>query len=432
MGTKQKLVRVTRKVLPPQAVKLLEEGYRLGRGKITAMRYGNPAHDLKILAVTGTNGKTTTANYLNSILKTAGRNTAMFTTALIEVNGKSRVNDLNATVPTTAQLQEFFKSAREAGAEFVILEATSHALVQHKLDGLQIELAMMTNLTQDHLDYHGTMENYAAAKGILFSRKPRYIVLNRDDKWYDFFSQFQPGEHALTYGVDPESDAQIKAVRLAAGGSDVKILVDHQTTLDLHTTLPGKYNVYNVACAAGGAYALGIDLGHIQQGVAALHDVPGRFERVPSDKPFTTIVDYAHTPDAIEQLLETARHITKNRVILVFGATGDRDKGKRPIMGGIAAKYADRIFVTDEESYNEDPAAIRKAVLQGIHDAKGDSKTTEIADRKEAIAKAISVARTGDTILITGMGHEKFRIVNGERLPWSDVDVAKELLHSGK
>lgn len=428
MGTKQKLVKIARNVLPTKAIRLLEEGYRSGRGKLTATRYGNPARDLKILAVTGTNGKTTTANYLNAILKTAGYKTAMFTTALIEVGGKSRVNDLNATIPTTAQLQEFFKSAKAAGADYVILEATSHALVQHKLDGLKIELAMMTNLTQDHLDYHGTMENYAAAKGKLFERLPRYIVLNRDDKWYDFFCQFQAGEHTLTYGVDKESDAQIKAVRLTSGGSDVKILVDHQTTLDLHTDLPGKYNVYNLACAAGGAYALGVDLGHIQQGIASLHNVPGRFERVPSDKPFDTIVDYAHTPDALEQLLETTRHITKNRVILVFGATGDRDKGKRPIMGEIAAKYADRIYVTDEESYNEDPAAIRKAVMEGIHSGHGESKTTEIADRKEAIAKAISIAKTGDTILITGMGHEKFRIINGEKLPWNDTEVAHELL----
>ena len=428
MGTKQKLVKVARDVLPTRAVRLLEEGYRSSRGRVTAARYGNPAKDLKILAVTGTNGKTTTANYLNVILKTAGYKTAMFTTALIEVDGKSRINDLNATITTTAQLQQFFKAAKNAAADYVILEATSHALIQHKLDGLRIELAMMTNLTQDHLDYHGTMENYAAAKGILFSRKPRYIVLNRDDDWYSFFAKFQPGEHAITYGVDTESDAQIKAVRMTADGSDVKILVDHQTTLDLHTALPGKYNVYNLACAASGAYALGLDLGHIQQGVAALHSVPGRFERVKSDKPFNTIVDYAHTPDALEQLLETTRHITKKRVILVFGATGDRDKGKRPIMGGIAAKYADRIFVTDEESYTEDPATIRAAVMKGIRAGLGDIKTDEIPDRREAIAKAISIARAGDTILITGMGHEKFRIMNGKKLPWNDTDVARELL----
>ena len=428
MGTKQKLVDLARGVLPTPALRLLEEGYRTGRGKLTAAKYGNPGKDLKILAVTGTNGKTTTANYLNAILKTAGLKTAMFTTALIEVDGKARINDLNATVPSTEQMQLFFRAAKNAGAQYVILEATSHALVQHKLDGFKIELAMMTNLTQDHLDYHKTMENYASAKGKLFERKPRYIVLNHDDKWYDFFSKFQAGEHMLTYGVNAESDAQLKAVRMTQAGSDVKILVDHQTTLDLHTSLPGKYNVYNLACAASGAYALGVQLGDIQQGIASLHSIPGRFERVESSKPFETIVDYAHTPDALQQLLETTRHITKNRVILVFGATGDRDKGKRPIMGEIAAKYADRIFVTDEESYNEDPAAIRKAVLLGINGALGGTKTEEIPDRKDAIAKAISVARTGDTVLITGMGHEMFRIVNGQRIPWNDTHVARELL----
>src|SRR5690606_14930605 len=187
--------------------------------------------------------------------------------------------------------------------------------------------------------------------------------------------------------------------------------------------LPGKYNVYNLSAAVAATYALGVKLSSITKGIESLSGVPGRFERVVEGKNYDVIVDYAHTPDALEKLLQSAKSIAKNRVILVFGATGDRDKAKRPIMGAIAAKFADRIFVTDEESYNEDPQVIREMVLEGISKARGDAKTTEIADRKEAIKKAISVAKTGDIILVTGMGHEKFRIINGERIPWNDGEV---------
>jgi UDP-N-acetylmuramoyl-L-alanyl-D-glutamate--2,6-diaminopimelate ligase len=184
-----------------------------------------------------------------------------------------------------------------------------------------------------------------------------------------------------------------------------------------------------MAAASAASYLLGVRVNDIIEGVANLEGVPGRFERVPVDKEYDVIVDYAHTPDALEKFLGAAKEITKNRVILVFGATGDRDKGKRPIMGEIAAKLADRIFLTDEESYNEDPAKIRAAVLEGIEKVtKGSAKVTEIADRREAIKKALAAAKKGDVVVITGMGHEQFRIENGKRIPWNDAEVVKELL----
>jgi UDP-N-acetylmuramoyl-L-alanyl-D-glutamate--2,6-diaminopimelate ligase len=171
-----------------------------------------------------------------------------------------------------------------------------------------------------------------------------------------------------------------------------------------------------------------VDIEHIQDGIEALEGVPGRLERVDTGQPYDVIVDYAHTPDALENLFETLKHLTKNRLIVVFGATGDRDKGKRPIMGEIVAKYADRIFLTDEESYNEDPASIRKMVMEGIVKAKGEAKTDEIADRREAIKKALETARRGDTVVVTGMGHEQYRIVDGKRIPWHEVTVIRDLL----
>jgi UDP-N-acetylmuramoyl-L-alanyl-D-glutamate--2,6-diaminopimelate ligase len=425
---KEEVVRKVRGVLPSGAVKLLEEGYRRGRVHVVSAKYGYPAKGLRVIAVTGTNGKTTTANYLNEILKAAGLRTAMFTTAVIEIAGERKLNDLNATVASTERMQAFFREAKQAAVDFVVLEITSHALQQHKLTTVPIEAAIMTNLTQDHLDYHGTMEAYAAAKGKLFSGKPRYIILNRDDQWFDFFNQFEAGEQKITYGAGKDAECRIADVTLYKRGSEAKLSIDHQTSVELATSLPGKFNVYNMTAAAAAAYLLHVKLEDIVEGVANLEEVPGRFERIETNTPYEVIVDYAHTPDAIEQLLDAAKTLTKNRVILVFGATGDRDKTKRPIMGGIAAKYADRIFVTDEESYNEDPSEIRRMVIDGIAEAGGNSKTEEIADRRAAIEKALSIARKGDTILVTGMGHEQFRIVNGERLPWNDGEVIRELL----
>ncbi|MNH75249.1 UDP-N-acetylmuramoyl-L-alanyl-D-glutamate--LD-lysine ligase [compost metagenome] len=425
---KQKLVKGVRKVLPAGMLQSVEEVYRRGRVQLISARYGNPAKSLRVIAVTGTNGKTTTVNYINEILKESGLKTAMFSTALIEVAGQTQLNDLNATVGTTARMQQFFSDAKKAKVDYVVLEITSHALQQHKLDTVPIEVAVMTNLTQDHLDYHKTMEAYAAAKGKLFANEPKFIVLNRDDEWFDFFDTFPAGAQKITYGAHEDAEAKIDYVKLYKKGSEARIVIDHQTTLELATALPGRFNVYNMTAAASTAYLLGVKLQDIIEGVANLEGVPGRFERVVEGLGYDVIVDYAHTPDALEKLLEAAKSVTKNRVILVFGATGDRDKGKRPIMGEIAARLADRIVLTDDESYGEDPQAIRDEVMAGIEQAGGGAKTTELGDRREAIEKALSIAKNGDTILITGMGHEQFRIVNGERLPWNDGDVVRELV----
>lgn len=425
---KQKVVRAIRQLLPMSVVRGLEEVYRRGRVWLVSARYGNPARHLRVIAVTGTNGKTTTVNYINAILKEAGLKTAMFSTAVIEVDGKHHINDLNATVATTERMQQFFRDAKRAKVDYVVLEITSHALQQHKLSTVPIEVAVMTNLTQDHLDYHGTMQRYAEAKGILFAKKPQFIVLNRDDEWFDFFNKFQASGQKITYGEHEDAEARISKFKLYKKGSEATIVIDHQTKLELATALPGEFNVYNMTAAATVAYILDVKLKDIVEGVANLEGVPGRFEHVVDGKGYDVVVDYAHTPDALEKLLEAAKSVTKNRVILVFGATGDRDKGKRPIMGQIAAKYADRIILTDDESYSEDPQAIRNQVREGIEQAGGKIKLNEIGDRREAITKALSIVMKGDMILITGMGHEQYRIVNGERLPWNDGKVVHEIL----
>lgn len=429
---KQKLVRGVRKALPSEAVSQIEEVYRKGRVKLVSARYGNPAKGLKVIAVTGTNGKTTTVNYINEILKEAKFKTAMFSTAVVEVDGKRKLNDLNMTVADTAIMQRFFRDAKQAHVDYVVLEVTSIALHQHKLDGVPVLAAIMTNLTQDHLDAHKTMERYAEAKAKLFKLEPEFIILNRDDEWFDYFNQFPAGAQKITYGKHEDAEAKIEYTKLYKKGSEATVVMDHQTKLELATALPGEFNIYNLTAAAAVSYVLGVPVNDIVEGVANLEGVPGRFERVVDGLGYDVIVDYAHTPDALDKLLEAAKSITKNRVILVFGATGDRDKIKRPIMGAIAAKRADRIILTDEESYGEDPKAIRDQVMEGIEQAGASAKVTEIADRREAIEKAMSIATKGDTILVTGMGHEQYRIVNGEKLPWNDAVVIREIASNSK
>lgn len=425
---KQALSKVVRRHVPRGGVKAIEEVYRRGRVRAVSAYYGNPASSLRVIGVTGTNGKTTTVNYINEILKEAGYKTAMFSTATIEVAGAAERNELNATVASTGEMQRFFRRAKNAKVDFAVLEFPSHALHQHKLDTVPVEVAVMTNLTQDHLDYHGTMEAYAEVKGKLFANSPKFIVLNRDDEWFEFFNQFPAEAQKITYGKHESADAHIDRVKLFRKGTEADITIDHQTKLELATALPGEFNAYNMVAAASVAYLLGINLEAIVEGIANLEAVPGRFDRIESEKGFDVVVDYAHTPDALEKILTTAKSITKNRVILVFGACGDRDQSKRPIMGEIAARLADRIFLTDEESYNEAPDQIRAHIYEGIERGKGQVRTTEVADRREAIKKAIDVAKKGDTILVTGMGHEVYRIINGERQPWNDEQVVRELL----
>ena len=433
MSIKNKLVKTVRSALPDSAIKNLETTYRKSRSKLVAAFYGSPSRRLRVIAITGTNGKTTTANFLNEILKEAGNKTAMFSTANIEIAGEQILNDLNATVGTTARMQRFFKDAKKAEVDFVIIEATSHALVQHKLDGVPIEMAIMTNLTQDHLDYHKTMDNYATAKAKLFKMKPKFIVLNSDDEWFDYFNKFEARDQKITYGSDKNAEVKIDRVKLYKKGSEAHLTIDNNVSVELATNLPGKYNVYNMTAAASAAYLLGVPLASLQEGAANLEAIPGRFERAVEGKPYDVVVDYAHTPDALEKLLETAKAITKNRVLLVFGATGDRDKEKRPIMGQIAAKNADRIFITDEECYSEDPDKIRADIISGINkDGDLPANVREIADRRGAIAKALSVAQKGDIVLITGMGHEVFRIIDGEKMPWNDAEVVREILDESK
>jgi UDP-N-acetylmuramoyl-L-alanyl-D-glutamate--2,6-diaminopimelate ligase len=423
-----KVKKVIKTILPTNARQPLANFYHLLVAVAANIRYGFPARSAQVIMVTGTNGKTTTVSMIGEMLANAGHVVGVNTTAFMRIGDDITPNAGSRTLDDIFQLQAMFAKMKQAGCKYIVLEATSMGLVQHRLWGVPCDVAVMTNLTQDHLDYHGTMERYAAAKGRLFARRPKLIVLNRDDAWFDYFNKFEAAEKKVTYGTAEDATCRIIEADLKQQGSDITLQFEGEHKLRLSTQLPGKFNVYNAAATAAVGWYLQMEPDQIARGIAALQNVPGRMQRIDEGQRFEVIVDYAHTPDALQNALETLRHLTKGRLWLVFGATGDRDKGKRPLMGEIAARLADKIVVTDEEPYTEAPASIRSAVIEGIKQAGGEAKLTEIADRKEAIAKAVAEARPRDAVVITGMGHETVRNVGGQKLPWSDSEVAREAL----
>jgi UDP-N-acetylmuramoyl-L-alanyl-D-glutamate--2,6-diaminopimelate ligase len=425
MANPKKLIR---QLMPKSATKVAEKTYRKGRGLFWRTVYGFPSRGMKVVAVTGTNGKTTTCSYINQMFNSAGLKTAVYTTAYVEIDGRREPNRTHMTVSSEAAVQKFFAAARKAGVDWVIMEVTSHALDQGRGDGIKAKIAVVTNLTQEHLDYHKTMEAYAEAKARLLNPpySPKWCILNTDDEWFNFFKDHSGGQ-VLGYGEKPQADLRLTAYDLSAHGSSLTARYKDEH-IAFTSQLIGKFNAYNALAAYGVGLVAGLDKKQIGQGIAALESVPGRMEQVNAGQPFNVIVDYAVTPDALENVLIATKEITKGKVMIVFGATGDRDKTKRAPMGELVAGLADRIFLTDDETYTEDPEAIRAQVYEGVKKAKAESKTTVVADRRKAIKAAFAAARAGDTVLLTGMGHQDYRNMGVKKEAWDEREVAKEEL----
>ncbi len=423
--------KIIRKLVPRKLLRGVEQGFRLLRGLFWQARYGFPARGMHVVAVTGTNGKTTTANYINEVLKAGGHKTALFTTALIEVAGKSEPNKTHFTLVKQSLVQQFFARSKKANVDWVVLEVTSHAIDQHRIMGVPVEVAVMTNLTQDHLDYHGTMEEYARVKSLLFSAfKPRFCILNTDDDWYQFFSDRSVGR-SVTYGKSEDATFCLQSQQSGTKGSTAKFVYSGQQYL-LKTSLQGSFNTYNALAGIAVGHSLGIDVKTAINGIGNLQAVPGRMESIQEGQSFNVVVDFAYTPDALQKALVALRETTKGSVRIVFGATGDRDKTKRPLMGKVVAECADAIYLTDDETYTEDPDRIRQAVYEGIEQAKGANKTKVIADREEAIQQAFTDAKAGDSILLAGIGHETERNMGGKQVAWDDRVIARKLLTKTK
>ncbi len=419
--------KIVRKVVPKSAVTGLEKTYRGSRSQFWQAKYGYPVRKLKVIAITGTNGKTTTSSYVNSVLKAAGLKTAVYTTAYFEIAGEQMPNHTHMTVTSQASVQRFFAKARDAGVDWVIMEVTSMALHQGRVGGLKPEIGIVTNLTQDHLDYHKTMEKYATAKALLFTKyHAKQAILNGDDEWFDFFSK-RAGDQQTIIGMAKQADLKLTQMTNSAHGSKFTALV-HGKKVDFTTKLLGKFNVYNALCAVAVGAILDLDSKKIVAGVAELEAVPGRMEQIDEGQNFAVLVDFAYTPDALQNALETLRPLTSGKLRIVFGATGDRDKSKRKSMGEEVGKLADAIYLTDDETYTEDPKSIRDMVLEGIIAAKAQTKTAVIEDRLSAIKQAFSEAKKGDTVLLTGIGHENYRNMGGKKEPWDERDIARKLL----
>jgi UDP-N-acetylmuramoyl-L-alanyl-D-glutamate--2,6-diaminopimelate ligase len=390
--------------------------------RLASAYYGHPGRHLRLIGITGTNGKTTTSYIIESILQAAGKAVGVIGT----VNYRLGVQHLPAshTTPDALQLHALLAQMVQANIDYTVMEVSSHALDQERVWGCRFDAAVFTNLSRDHYDYHGTAEAYFAAKARLFQDLPAvWHIINLDDPYGQRLLHMSRAR-LLTYGLEGEATCKPSAVQHGLAGIRFTLSTT-KGQLDIVSPLVGRHNVYNLLAGIAVAIALDIDAGAITQGIAQLERVPGRLERVDCGQDFAVFVDYAHTPDALEQILQLVRAETTGRLITVFGCGGDRDPGKRPLMGRVATGLSDYTIITSDNPRTEDPQRIIDAIITGV-EKSGDYIT--IPDRQEAIEHAIAVAQSWDTIVIAGKGHEDYQILGQTRRHFDDREVAQAAL----
>ena len=411
------------KSMPPDVTYIQTPNGRIAFSLIAANWYGNPADRLKLIGITGTNGKTSTAHLTHSILKAAGLQSGFMGTVGTHYTDVFVEPTITTLEPLT--LHELFRDIADAGVDYLIMETSSQGLAQHRLAGLTFETAVFTNLTQDHLDYHETMEEYLNAKMMLFRQlnpDDGLAILNADDPASDSIRR-QINPPILTFGVEQAADLSVCNVESTL--KQLSFLADTpKGQISANLRLLGDYNLYNALAAIGVGLHHNCSIEAIQAGLESTV-VPGRFELVDRGQPFAVVVDYAHTPDGLENLLTAARKITQGGLISVFGCGGDRDRSKRPKMGNISATIADHSVITSDNPRTEEPDAILADIVEGLpYGASYDL----IEDRRTAIGHAIELARAGDLVTIAGKGHEPYQEINGVRFDFDDREVASEFL----
>lgn len=419
------------KILPQQHP--LRLFYHKTLAALASIYYGFPANKMTVIGVTGTKGKSTTCNMIHAILSEAGKKVGMLTTVNFKIGAEEIANDSEQTTLGPFPLQHMLKKMQKAGCEIIVLEVTSHALIQSRIWGINIDTAVFTNLAHEHLDYHGDMESYRNAKGIVFKnlnpspRKagvPKITIINGDDPEHAYFESFQVDQQ-FKYGIQ---NGAYNARNLEQRPDGTKFLLkipNGEVVIDLR--IPGKMNVFNALAAATVGVAFHVNLETVKKALDNMKPVPGRIEVIDSGQPFTVVVDFAHTADSLEQVLAMFKEVTRGRIITVFGCTGDRDTVKRPIMGGIAEKYSDYVILTDDDPHTEDHALIAEMVRKGISRKEGDG-FWQVLDRVEAIRLAISLAKEGDAVLIFGKGSQAYQFLNHKKIPHDDRKVAREIL----
>jgi len=388
--------------------------------------YGEPDQRIQLTGITGTNGKTTTSYLTDSVLRAAGNTTALIGT--IEYHLAGRTLPAVNTTPESLELVRLFAELERLGGKHAVMEVSSHALALSRVYGLRFHTAVFTNLTRDHLDFHQSMEAYFAAKQLLFEGAggppPAYAVINRDDE-YGRQLKVHPRTHVIRYGLGQEADLRARHVSTSFRGLRFEVQYG-KLRFPIESPLIGKFNVYNILAACGVGLSYDIDAETISRGIAALPAVPGRFERVDEGQPFVVVVDYAHTDDALRNLIAVARGLNPKRVITLFGCGGDRDRTKRPLMGQAAAEASDFVVLTSDNPRSEDPLAIMNDALVGIR--RTDVPHVVEPDRATAIARALKEAREGDIVLLAGKGHETYQVLKDKTISFDDREVAKEVL----
>lgn len=397
---------------------------RAALSRVSEVFYGHPSSHLKIAGVTGTNGKTTTAFLLKQIFEKSQWRCGLIGTVRYEIG--ERILPATRTTPEALDVQELLYAMRSAGCKAAVMEVSSHALAQNRVSGVEFDAAIFTNLSQDHLDYHGTMENYFAAKMALFDKlstqtKNAKAVINIDDHYGTILAdKFANQIPLVTYGMSMRADFRGSNLKTDFRGTSYQLDAKHKSYL-VRLPLIGRFNVYNSLAAIAAASALGIDVRAAVLSLAAVSPVPGRLEAVPAGRQFRIFVDYAHTDDALINVMKTVRELSPARLIVVFGCGGNRDRSKRSLMGAAVERYADRAIITSDNPRKEDPEAIIEDIKKGF---VRDSYET-VVDRKEAIFRAISIAQPRDIVLIAGKGHETYQEFADRTVPFNDVEVAK-------
>lgn len=408
---------------------------RLAMAVLGGVFFASPSSRLKVIGVTGTNGKTTTTYLIERILQDQGRTTGLIGT--IQRRFAGRTYPMSGTTPESLELQRYLHEIAEGGGEYCVMEVSSHALDQGRVKGTAFRTAVFTNLTQDHLDYHKTMEDYRGAKALFFSRlgntypedadSRNYAVLNADDPASAYFAK-QTAAETITYGVENKADVRASSISITARGTSFHV-DSFRGSADISLRMVGKFNVYNALAAIAAALLEGIPLERIKASLESVKGVEGRVEAVDEGQSFAVIVDYAHTPDGLENVLRSVNEFATGRVICVFGCGGDRDRTKRPVMGRIAAKYAQHVIVTSDNPRTEEPDAILRDIERGLKDDGVSPERYElIVDRRAAIQKAIEMASREDVVLIAGKGHETYQLIGSKVLDFDDRIVAKEAI----
>ncbi len=440
----EKLLATLRRIVPTSLADAVRPAYHYTLAVLGALIYRFPGRQLTVIGVTGTDGKSTTCHLIAEVLRAGGHRVGMSTTVEFQVGDTRWENTTKMTSLGRFGLQRLLRRMADEGCSHAVIEVSSQALNWWRIWGIPIQTAVFTNLSREHLDNHKTMENYRHAKGKLFAglaaRRPpggqTVSIVNGDDAEAGYFSQFL-ADTKYVFGTSPAAvDVQPLAhtvlaadIKLTPSGSSCTVHADGTRPFQLAVNLPGRFNVSNALAAASVGVAHGLKPSQITAGVAAVGELPGRMERVEAGQPFAVVVDFAVTPQAFESVLGTLRGQTEGKLITVFGSAGERDRGKRPLLGEIAARLSDIVVITEDDPASEDPADIAEQIVAGIdHGAPDAAKYHVMLDRREAIAQAISLAEAGDTVALLGKGHERVMSYADGKRPWNEVAVAAEAI----